>query len=50
MKKHDITIKVTLDENEYKQYNRYIDKALDLILPYGKDVELNEVEYEEDEE
>lgn len=48
MKNHDITIKFTISEDEYKQYDKYIDYALSLILPYGKDFEVKENEYEEE--
>lgn len=46
---HDITIKFTINEDEYKKYDKYIDYALSLILPYGKNVEMYENEYEEEE-
>lgn len=48
MKLYDITITFTLNENEYKQYDKNIDRALDLILPYGKDYEVHENDYNEE--
>lgn len=49
MKYYDITIKFTLNEKEYRQYDKNIDSALNLILPYGKDYENFENEYNEEE-
>lgn len=49
MKYFDITISFTLDTDDYREYNKNIDKAMDLILPYGADYEIKEVDYEEEE-
>ena len=49
MKLYDITITFTLSEDEYKRYDKNIDNAIDLILPYGKDYEVKEVDYEDEE-
>lgn len=49
MKLYDITITFTLDEVEYKRYDKNIDRAMDLILPYGATYEIKENDYEEDE-
>lgn len=40
MKKYDITITFTLNENDYKRYDKNIDNAMDLILPYGADYDI----------
>lgn len=50
MKLYDIKIEFTLNELEYKMYDKNIDSAIDLILPYGKDYEIREVDYDEDED
>ena len=49
MKLYDITIKFTLSENDYKRYDKNIDSAIDLILPYGADYEIHENDYDEEE-
>lgn len=49
MKYHDIVIKFTLNEEEYKQYDKNIDRAIVLILPWGKDFEVYEKDYDEEE-
>lgn len=49
MKLYDIKIVFTLNENDYKRYDKNIDRAMDLILPYGANYELHEVDYEEEE-
>ncbi len=49
MKLYDITITFTLTKDEYKQYDKNIDSALDLILPYGKDYDIKEVDYNDEE-
>ena len=49
MKKYDIILQFTLDENEYKRYDKNFDKAMNLIIPYGKDIEVHENEYDEEE-
>lgn len=48
MKKYDITIKFTLNQKDYRQYDKNIDMALNLILPYGADYELYENDYDEE--
>lgn len=47
MKKYDINIKFTLSEKDYANYDKRIDEALELIVPYGANVEIKENEYEE---
>lgn len=49
MKLHDIIIKFTLSENDYKRYDKNIDSAMGLILPYGADYEIHENDYDEEE-
>lgn len=44
MKYYDIKIHFILNENEYKKYSENIDNAIDLVLPYGKDYDLDENE------
>lgn len=48
MKYYDIKLSFTLNEEDYKRYNKNIDMALNLILPYGADYECYENEYEEE--
>ena len=48
MKKYDITITFTLDEKDYNRYNKNIDHAIDLILPYGADYQIHENDYNEE--
>ena len=50
MIKHQITITFELDDKDYKRYDKNIDSAIDMILPYGADYEVHENEYEEDDE
>lgn len=50
MIKHQITITFELDDKDYKRYDKNIDSAIDLILPWGADYEVHENEYEEDDE
>ena len=50
MKKYDIILQFTLDENEYKRYDKNFDSAMNLIIPYGKDIEVHENEYDDEEE
>ena len=49
MKYYDITIKFTINKDEYNKFDKNIDRALDLILPYGANVNIHENEYEEEE-
>ena len=49
MKLHDIIIQFTLNEDDYKVYDKNIDSAIDLILPYGADYEIHENDYDEEE-
>ena len=49
MIKHQITITFELDDKDNKRYDKNIDSAIDMILPYGADFEIHENEYEEDE-
>lgn len=44
-----ITIMFELNEKDYKRYDKNIDSAMDMILPYGANFEIHENEYEEDE-
>lgn len=37
------------DDKDYKRYDKNIDSAIDMILPWGADYEVHENEYEEDE-
>ena len=48
MKKYDITITFTLNEEDYNNYNRNIDDAIDLILPYGANYDIKEIDYNEE--
>ncbi len=48
MKKYDITITFTLNEKDYNRYNKNIDHAIDLILPYGADYNIQETDYIEE--
>ena len=48
MKYYDIKIEFTLNENEYKRYDKNIDSAMDLILPYGANYEIHENDYTEE--
>lgn len=48
MKKYDITITFTLNENDYKRYDKNIDNAMDLILPYGADYDIKKTDYIEE--
>lgn len=49
MKYYDITITFTISEADYKRYDKNIDHAIDLILPYGSDYDIQENEYTEEE-
>ena len=49
MKYYDIKITFTLKEEDYKRYDKNMDKAMNLILPYGTDYEITEYDYEEEE-
>lgn len=49
MKLYDIIIQFTLNEDDYKRYDKNIDGAMSLILPYGADYEIHENDYEEEE-
>ena len=48
MKKYDITITFTLEEKDYNRYNKNIDHAIDLILPYGSYYNIQETDYIEE--
>lgn len=50
MKYYDIEIKFTISEKDYRRYDKNIDKAIDLILPYGSDYDIKEVDYDGEEE
>lgn len=49
MKYYDIKISFTLSEKNYKRYDKNIDRAMGLILPYGADYEIHENDYTEEE-
>ena len=49
MKYYDITITFTLTEKDYKRYDKNINNAMNLILPYGANYEIHENDYDEDE-
>ena len=48
MKKYDITITFTINESDYKQFDKNIDMAIDLLIPYGTDYNIKEADYEEE--
>jgi hypothetical protein len=48
MKYYDITITFTISEKDYKRYNKNIDSAIDMVLPYGSDYDIKEIDYEEE--
>lgn len=49
MIKHQITITFELDDKDYRRYDKNIDRAIDMILPWGANYEVHENEYGEDE-
>lgn len=46
MKYYDIEITFTISEKDYKRYDKNIDEAIDLIIPYGTEYEIKEADYD----